>query len=274
MGVPLSTVMPAVVREAWGLGADDDATPLPGGLERSIRVHDVVYKPVDDVGEARWGQECLASLSAEGVRVPAPVRSPAGQWVAAGWMASSWVDGAAGPSGRWDALLEASRRFHAALSGVPRPPVLAQRSHRWARADRAAWHEGPITWLPPAAPLADSFDRIPLPARLPSQIIHGDLSGNVLLHPTLPPAVIDFSPYWRPAPFADAVLLVDGLLWYEWDDVIPHVPRTPTFLELLARAALFRLGALNEYARTVDASGFDELPLYVRLAEWLHETLG
>ena len=31
-----------------------------------------------------------------------------------------------------------------------------------------------------------------------SQLVHGDLSGNVLLAHGLPPAVIDFSPYWRP----------------------------------------------------------------------------
>lgn len=44
---------------------------------------------------------------------------------------------------------------------------------------------------------------------LPSQLIHGDLSGNVLSHPVLAPAVIDISPYGRPAAYADAILVVD-----------------------------------------------------------------
>jgi len=32
----------------------------------------------------------------------------------------------------------------------------------------------------------------------PSQLIHSDLGGNVLFHDQLPPAIIDFSAYWRP----------------------------------------------------------------------------
>jgi prepilin-type processing-associated H-X9-DG protein len=37
------------------------------------------------------------------------------------------------------------------------------------------------------------------PVHLPAQLIHGDLGGNVLFADGEPPAVIDFSPYWRPA---------------------------------------------------------------------------
>ncbi len=32
----------------------------------------------------------------------------------------------------------------------------------------------------------------------PPQLVHGDLTGNLLFHTSLPPAVIDLSPYWRP----------------------------------------------------------------------------
>ncbi len=29
-----------------------------------------------------------------------------------------------------------------------------------------------------------------------AQLVHRDLTGNVLFHPPLPPLVIDLSPYW------------------------------------------------------------------------------
>jgi len=37
--------------------------------------------------------------------------------------------------------------------------------------------------------------------------------GNVLFADASPPAVIDFSPYWRPAGLALAVAAVDALMW-------------------------------------------------------------
>jgi hypothetical protein len=58
------------------------------------------------------------------------------------------------------------------------------------------------------------------PVRLPAQLIHGDLGGNVLFAPGQPPAVIDFSPYWRPAGLALAIAAVDALTWSGADPAI------------------------------------------------------
>lgn len=44
----------------------------------------------------------------------------------------------------------------------------------------------------------------------PSQLVHGDLSGNVLFAEGLAPAIIDFSPYWRPTSYADAIVVIDA----------------------------------------------------------------
>lgn len=49
------------------------------------------------------------------------------------------------------------------------------------------------------------------PVRLPSQLVHGDIAGNVLFAAGQSPAVIDFSPYWRPPGYALAVAAVDLL---------------------------------------------------------------
>jgi hypothetical protein len=56
----------------------------------------------------------------------------------------------------------------------------------------------------------------------PAQLVHGDLGGNVLFAPSLAPAIIDFSPYWRPPGYAEAVAAVDAFLWFGAGD---HVLR-------------------------------------------------
>jgi prepilin-type processing-associated H-X9-DG protein len=51
----------------------------------------------------------------------------------------------------------------------------------------------------------------------PEQLIHGDLSGNVLFADGLPLAVINMSAYWRPAAYASAIVAVDAVLWHGAD---------------------------------------------------------
>jgi hypothetical protein len=35
----------------------------------------------------------------------------------------------------------------------------------------------------------------------------------VLFHDGLPPAIIDFTPYWRPVGYASAIVVADALVW-------------------------------------------------------------
>ena len=82
-------------------------------------------------------------------------------------------------------------RFHAALAGVPRPP----RSSRGVE---------PVGDRRPRRLGGEPFDGLDdilaalRPVRRAERLIHGDLTGNVLFHDALPPAIIDFTPYWRP----------------------------------------------------------------------------
>ncbi len=81
--------------------------------------------------------------------------------------------------------------------------------------------------------------------RLPAQLIHGDLGGNVLFANGEPPAVIDFSLYWRPAGLALAA--VDALMWSGAEPAIlgqlaSQAGSGPAdFSQLLARALVYRL---------------------------------
>jgi hypothetical protein len=71
--------------------------------------------------------------------------------------------------------------------------------------------------------------------------VHSDLTGNVLFSDSLPPAVVDFSPYWRPPGFASAVVVGDALLWEGANrSLLTAVANVDDFPQLLVRALIFR----------------------------------
>ena len=68
------------------------------------------------------------------------------------------------------------------------------------------------------------------------------MAGNLLWVDGIPPAVIDFSPYWRPAGYATALMIVDAVLWYgEGVGLVAHADHLPELDQLLLRGLLFRL---------------------------------
>jgi hypothetical protein len=93
--------------------------------------------------------------------------------------------------------------------------------------------------------------------RLEAQLIHGDLGGNVLFAEGEPPAVIDFSPYWRPAGLALAVAAVDAPLWSGADPaILDELAGQPELDQLLARALVYRLVTEMIFRRD-DGSGLE-----------------
>jgi uncharacterized protein (TIGR02569 family) len=256
-GAP-AALIPQSVLDAFGLTGAVDL--LPGGEGQSVRVGSVVLKPTEDGDEASWVAELLTRLDEAGFRLARPVRARDGRWVVDGWSASRLVTGETGPAGRWRLLLAVARAFHAALRPAARPAFLALRTHRWALADRVAWGESTFAPLPDVRPLTDRLTAMLRPVRADCQLVHGDLSGNVLFADGLAPGIIDFSPFWRPAAYADAIIAVDGLLWYGADRGLLTLAGTkPGFPQLLVRALIFRLVAHNEHARLSEASSLDEL---------------
>ena len=78
-----------------------------------------------------------------------------------------------------------------------------------------------------------------------SQLIHGDLTANVLFAPSLPPLIIDLSPYWRAARYASAIVIADALIAGTTAAAsIPSFADDETFPQYLVRALIFR--ALSE----------------------------
>ena len=191
---------PAHVLAAFG--AEGAPKLLPGGTGRSWRVGSLVLKPLDHAAsEIAWQAEILASVEQDGFRV-ARLRPE----IVDGWTASDYLAGAHEP-GRWREIIAVGELLHAALTHVPRPgTILDQRTNPWSMGDRVAWGELPFPELDDVLAALD-------PVEEKSQLIHGDLTGNVLFHDELPPAIIDFAPSWRPPEFASAIVVADALCW-------------------------------------------------------------
>jgi hypothetical protein len=255
--------------------ATADPVPLPGGQGTAWRAGEIVLKPAGDPRVARWTAELyrdldplgpLAARRDPGFRVPRPLgtaagngaagNGAAGDWVAqdpaaGAWVAWQWLPGEpaswAGVSPFWPPLIAASRAFHAALARRPAPPWLGRDGSQWTVGDQVAWGERDPGSILAAAPgsLAGQLRSLLAalrPVRLPAQLIHGDLGGNVLFAAGEPPAVIDFSPYWRPAGLALAVAAVDALTWSGADPaILDELVGEPELDQLLARAHVCRL---------------------------------
>src|SRR5438874_3206674 len=190
--------------------------PLAGGLSHAYRFLDVVVKPVEDRAEATLIAHLMATVEVDPalVRVARPVPAADGAWVAGGWAAWRWEAGEVELEGRqsWSDALAAAAELHRGLAAFERPELLASRNHLWAIADRFAWQESALELTDQVAVdlvrrCLDAYG----PVDLPSQLVHGDMYANLLFADGLAPAVIDFSPYWRPAGWGRAVYVIDGL---------------------------------------------------------------
>lgn len=230
---------PKAVLAAFGLRGTP--TPLSGGQGLAWHADRLVLKPADSPEEAlAWQAGVLGKVQFNSIRVASPQPSLGGTFIVEGWQATAFCAGRHEPR-RWSDTIEVGRRLHQGLAQVQRPQFLASREDRWAVADRAAWGDTPLApyrGAPHVARLEGSLE----PVRAMPQVIHGDLTGNVLFAEGLPPTVIDLAAYWRPAEFATAIVVADALAW-EGADIseFKAVFEADQFGQLLARALLYRL---------------------------------
>lgn len=231
---PTPDVLPA-------FGATGPARRLPGGAGTTWVAGDVVLKPEPSPRRAAWGARIYGSLRGPGFRVPRPVPAAGGEWSVDGWAAWERVDGEPAPVAHWVELVAAGRAFHAALAAEPRPAWIERRTDRWSAGDRVAWEEAHVDVAPEPAGLVERLSAARRPVTLTSQLIHGDIVGNVLFADGEVPAIIDFSPYWRPAGFALAVAAVDALTWSNAGaEILDVLEDEPELDQLLLRALIYR----------------------------------
>jgi uncharacterized protein (TIGR02569 family) len=277
---------PEHILAAFGLSGVRPA-PLGASWEGGWRCGEVVLSMAADNARAAWSARVRETLFVDGVRLARPVRSTDGRYVVSGWRADTFVAGV--PEPRHDEVVSAAVRLHEATGKLERPRFLLQApTMPWAdvdvfiAADRAAWEEVPLQSVPAAAwatpPGVDGERSLDLikqlaglrrPTKSPSQLVDGDLYGTVLFAGTAAPGIIDITPYWRPAPWAAGVVVVDALAWGGADEgLIERWNALPEWPQMLLRALIFRLAAHVLHPRSAaDAfPGLARTAALVRLA--------
>ena len=244
---------------------------LTGGMGTSWRAGDVVLKPSPGNAEAR----CLAEAHEElgetfGCRFQRPVPAPFGGWEIEGWTAWRWIDGKPAPE-RAREIVVAARNYHSALALLPCDRVLLSRADPWARADRVAWGEAQADYPTDYGAMLKPLLSEPSP-NMPSQRVHGDLTGNVVFETGLSPGIIDPTHYWRPAAFAEAVVLVDQVWFAATLDLAPFAD-TPALGAMIRRAAARRIAEQPEQVAAGVKDADEALAISRRITAWVSAAL-
>jgi uncharacterized protein (TIGR02569 family) len=230
-------------------------------------------KPTTDAHEAEWIGNVLTDIVEDGFRVARPIRSVGGSWAFAGWTAWERVGGTP-TKDRWEVVFAAGRSFHHALRDVAKPDFLHDRTHPWAVGDRVAFGEETVPILEPIAGQVARLRAHLDDPEASEQVIHADLTQNVLVHGDGLPAIIDFSPYYRPIGYAAAIVVVDAIVWYGAPlSLAAKIEPAEARNELLARALIFRLVASALQLATDEAGLRHEAHAHKHLVEHVIQQL-
>ncbi|MEO7267925.1 MAG: aminoglycoside phosphotransferase [Knoellia sp.] len=229
----------------------DDAVALAGGQGHSVLAGDLVLSPGRSQHTANWLNPIIAPLSAEldherprSIRLAMPIPTRDLKWVAKGWGATRF-EADTRPCTDLDVLLATGRLLHARLAAkvATAPLGITRRNDRWATAERFAFGESQPSGIPTAlgAFVSRLMAELNMTSLGPDQLVHGDLAGNVLLDATGIPFVIDVSPYWRPALWAEAVCVLDAVMWMGADAAVMGEWSGGARRQAMLRGTLFRL---------------------------------
>lgn len=243
---------------------------INSGQGRCFKAKDIVLKPLDMTEEeALWQAELMESLDSDKFRVARFVQALDGSWIVDGWTATYYVKGGE-EKGRIAEKIDVSRAFHKSSSLVKRPNFLDTRHSPYSKADKVAWEGKDPTCHPKLNYLVSKLINVLKPIELPSQIIHGDLTDNILFANNFPPAVIDLAPYWRPADFAIAVIVADSIVWGGEDIAIYDLVKDVKSIDqLLIRAELRRIMELSFSYEQFGRDELHEVSAHEDIVNWL-----
>lgn len=241
----MNPATPEHILSAFNVEIDDDGTARVG-------MREVVVSAAADPARAAWSAKVRESIKVDDVRLARPIRASDGRYVAGGWHVDTLVEGT--PQARHDEAISAANRLHEATVHLERPRIEQSVFHT---AERAAY-DGDPTALSPRPIVADLL-ALRRPSKVPAQLVHGDLYGNVLFSGSAAPGLTDITPFWRPAAWAAAVLAVDALAYGGADDgLLARWESLPDWYQMTLRAVLFRMLVHDLHSRP-DQAAFEGL---------------
>lgn len=250
---------PEVIQAFGGQG---QVKKLPGGEGQSFKVGNLVFKPVENAAQSRWIAQTLSNIKSHAFRLSHPVTSNHGDIIHQGWQVFEYLEGKA-VKGRWEEKISISRKIHQKLTHIHKPKFIGHRKNLWEKADLAVWQEVPLIFDSQLRHITDRLTSMLQPLNTTNQLIHGDMTGNFLFHTFLPPAVIDFSPYWRPKEYPTAIIIVDAIVWEQAEDSLMNaLVNTPDNNQLLLRAALWRIKTTELFSQIYKTNPLKEINQY------------
>ncbi|MFD0678427.1 MULTISPECIES: hypothetical protein [unclassified Paenibacillus] len=248
-----------------------DIVALSGGQNTSVRISNAVLKPVDDIHHSEWLLNILYNINPEGYRVSKPIRSKYGTFVSRGWACTQYEIGK-DTKGRIEEKLQVSRLFHRDLSSIHFRDF-PHTDNPWSKGHRIAWQ---IDDLPGELPretqeiINNLLSRVSLKEQYKVQIVHSDLSGNILFDQDLSPLVIDFSPTIAPVEYAEAILVCDCIAWQGSKiSEIDLLPDNELYKEMIIRAIIFRLAVSSIFSNGDYNKFFQEYQAFKSIIEYI-----
>ena len=251
--------MPVLTAEALQhFGVASEVALLEGGSQATFRAGDIVLKHISERSLENdhspqlgaWIAEFSATLEQSGFRVPRGIPTSTGAWSTPdGWTAWTFVAGRHAARSDLAVCIKGINRMHRALAQVPKNALLDVSQTPWARAHRWCLGVRPSHVNPVLASYIDRLYELRRPIETsPYQLIHGDLNPeNILVSPSLPPAFIDFTPFWGPPELALAIY-ANFMGPRQGDEtVLSHFECIPNFEQLLLRASLRMLLVMSEF---------------------------
>lgn len=242
---------------------------LKGGDRHTYKADNTVLKTIYNEDESNGIAELFSRLESKHFYTEKPIKSIFGKWVHKGWGAFTFVDGKESKS-RWKEKIEISKKLHQAISKIKKPAYIDKVNHPWAIADRMVWGDTKLVYNQRLKNTLYPLQEKLKPINLKGQLIHGDISGNILFNEPLPPTIIDMSPNWRPANYATAIIIVDAIVWEKApDSLLKEMNNNFESNQLLLRAVMWRIKATEEYIKHFKKGAIDKISAYNNLINLL-----